>query len=454
MTSAPPPQLRNLSLGAIFALAVIALFAVVLVVPGDGSRTGGGGSAAAGADEGSRCRGRLCPPLAGDRVHVGAERLLVDSLHLVAGKRVGLITNHTGIVGPAGPAAGETELISTVDVLHGAPGVELAALFGPEHGLRGDAEAGVGVQDGVDVRTGIPVYSLYGAVRRPTPESLSGLDVLLFDMQDVGARYYTYVYTMALAMEAAGELGIPFVVLDRPNPVGAAMQGNILSSGFESFVGMYPVPMRHGMTAGELARAYVGEFGIEVELSVVPLQGWRREMTYSETGLSWTAPSPNMPSEESALAYSGTCLFEGTPLSVGRGTESAFQVIGAPWLDGRELAERLNAYGIAGVRFEAVRFTPRAPGDGKFDGTELGGVRFVAIEAEFDAPRAAVAALIEARALSGDDWSWREGHFDRLAGTDSLRLGVEAGSDLDEITESWDGGISEFRARIQDYLLY
>ena len=281
---------------------------------------------------------------------------------------------------------------------------------------------------GTDPRTGLPIHSLYGSIRKPTPEMLEGVEVLLFDIQDIGARYYTYVYTMALAMEAAGEAGIPFVVLDRPNPIGGVeVQGNVLDPVFASFVGMYPIPMRHGMTPGELARLFRGEFGVDVELGVAPLSGWSRGDWFPDTGLSWVAPSPNMPSVESARHYPGTCLFEGTNLSVGRGTPIAFQQIGAPWLDGEALAANLNGYGIAGVRFEPVRFVPESPGDGKHGGVEVGGVRLVATDPGYDPTEAAVAALIEARALSGDRWEWREAAIDRLAGTDGLRLAIEAG---------------------------
>jgi uncharacterized protein YbbC (DUF1343 family) len=284
---------------------------------------------------------------------------------------------------------------------------------------------------------------------------LEGVDVLVFEMQDVGARYYTYVSTMAYAMQAAGAQGIPFVVLDRPNPIrGDVVQGNILDPAFSTFVGLYPVPMRHGMTAGELARLYVGEFGIDVELHVVPVDGWRRHMTFEDTGLSWVPPSPNMPSLESALAYPGTCLFEGTPLSVGRGTDRAFQWIGAPWLDGVALAEALNGHDLEGIRFEATTFTPRDPGDGKFPDTEVQGVRLVATSSTYDAPRAAVAMLLETRAQSGDRWTWRVSHFDRLAGTDSLRLGIEAGLDLAELTAGWAAELQRFERLRTRYLLY
>jgi uncharacterized protein YbbC (DUF1343 family) len=390
-------------------------------------------------------------------VRVGVEVLLSDSLHLVQGKRVGLVTNHTGIYQRAvGQVAGSPrELGSMIDALHEAPDVELVALFGPEHGIRGVAEAGVRIESAVDEQTGVPIHSLYGGTLRPTPEMLESVDVLVFDMQDVGARYYTYVSTMAYAMEAAGDFGIPFIVLDRPNPLGGdAVQGNVLDPEYATFVGLYPVPMRHGMTVGELARMYVGEFGIEVDLHVVPMDGWQRDMTFSDTGLPWVAPSPNMPTFESALAYPGTCLFEGTSLSVGRGTDRAFQWVGAPWLDGPALAESLNAYGLEGVRFEAATFTPTNAGDGKFDGQEVQGVRLVHQDTNYDASKAAVAMLLEAYAMSGDNWAWLQSHFDRLAGTDLLRLGIEAGLGFAALTAAWDEGVVEFEQLRGPYLMY
>jgi uncharacterized protein YbbC (DUF1343 family) len=379
-------------------------------------------------------------------VRPGIEVLLEDSLHLVEGLRLGLVTNHTGI---------DRQGRSSIDLLAEHPGVDLVALYAPEHGIRGTAEAGERVSDEVDTRTGLPIHSLYGATRRPTSAMLEGIDMLLFDMQDVGSRYYTYVSTMAEAMRAAGEEGLPFVVLDRPNPIrGDVVQGNVLDTAYSTFVGLFPVPMRHGMTPGELARLYVGEFGIDVELHVVPVDGWRRTMTFAETGLPWVAPSPNMPSLESALAYPGTCLFEGTPLSVGRGTERAFQWVGAPWLEPRILADILNGYDIEGVRFEPAVFTPAEPGDGKFGGVEVGGVRLVAEAPTYDAPRAAVAMLIEARRASGERWSWAETHFDRLAGTDALRLGLDAGGSLEELTAGWAEELRAFQALREPYLIY
>jgi len=318
-------------------------------------------------------------------IRPGVEMLLADSSHLVQGRAVGLITNHTGIA---------RDRTHTIDVLRNN-GVQLAALFGPEHGIRGDADEGVRVASGVDARTGLPVHSLYGPTLKPSDEMLEGIDVLLFDIQDVGARYYTYVSTMALSMQAAAEKGIPFVVLDRPNPLGGEqVQGNVLDPAFATFVGLYATPMRHGMTVGELARLFNDHFGIGADLHVVPVAGWTRDLWFDATGLPWLPPSPNMPSLESATHYPGTCLFEGTNLSVGRGTAEAFQIIGAPWLDGDTLAARLNAYELPGVRFDAVTFTPNDPSDEKFGGVSVNGVRFVTTDRSvYDPTHAAIAAL-------------------------------------------------------------
>jgi uncharacterized protein YbbC (DUF1343 family) len=381
------------------------------------------------------------------QVRPGIEVLLSDSLHLVAGRRVGLLTNHTGE---------DSQGRSDIDLLAEHPQVELVALYAPEHGIRGDMEGNV--ESGVDAGTGLPIHSLYslrGETLAPTPAMLEGIEVLLFDMQDIGARYYTYMSTMALALRAAGENGIPFIVLDRPNPIrGDAVQGNVLDPRFATAVGMFPTPMRHGMTPGELARLYVGEFGIEADVTVVPVDGWTRASTFADTGLPWVPTSPNMTSLESALAYPGTCLFEGTPLSVGRGTERPFQWVGAPWLDGDALAAALNAYALPGVRFEAVTFTPTRPSDAKFDGVEVRGVRLVASTSDYDAPRAAVAMLVEARRASGDRWTWATSHFDRLAGTDQLRLGLDRGLGLAELTAGWDDAASAFEVLRRPYLIY
>jgi len=380
-------------------------------------------------------------------VRPGVEVLLTDSLHLVRNLRVGLVTNHTGI---------DSDGVPTIDRLNEHPEIALVALYSPEHGIRGTAEAGIRVADEIDPGTGLPVHSLYGSTLKPTPAMLQDVEILLFDIQDIGTRYYTYVYTMALAMEAAGEARIPFLVLDRPNPIGGLLvQGNVLEPDLASFVGMYPIPMRHGMTPGELAHLFRDEFAIPVELLVVPAEGWRREMLFSDTELPWRAPSPNMPDLESAFHYPGTCLFEGTEISVGRGTDRAFQWIGAPWLDGEELTRAMVALGLPGVEFHPVRFTPVNPGDGKFDGVEVSGVRLAVTDPEsYDPARTGVALVVEARRLSGDHWGWRAEHFDRLAGTHKLRTGVEEGESLNELTDRWPDQLVGFGQIRTPHLLY
>lgn len=361
--------------------------------------------------------------------------------------RVGLITNHTGLT-----ADGR----STIDALYGNPDIDLVALFGPEHGLRGTAEAGEHVEGGRDERTGLPIYSLYGETRQPTPEMLDRVDVLVFDIQDIGTRYYTYTWTMALAMQAAASSDKRFVVLDRPDPVGGSLvQGNLVDSTQLTFVGLYPVPMRHGLTVGEIARWVNAEHGVGADLTVVPAQGWERDMWYDDTGLPWVAPSPNMPDLESATHYPGTCLFEGTNLSVGRGTPIAFQQIGAPWLDAETVAQRLNALGMPGVRFDATRFTPQEPGDGKFAGVPIPGIRFVTTDrAAYDPTRAGIAALIEIHALHGDSLTFRESHFDRLAGNAQVRQSILRGASLDEVTAGWREQAERFRQATARYRLY
>ncbi|MFN2431231.1 MAG: exo-beta-N-acetylmuramidase NamZ domain-containing protein [Gemmatimonadota bacterium] len=419
----------------------LAILACAAPTPRSGPPVTGAGSGA-GAGPGAHA----APPGHAGAVRPGLDVLLADSLHLVAGRRVGLITNHTAL-----DARGR----HAIDRLSAA-GVELAALFAPEHGLRGRLDPGQPVTGGRDRRTGVPIHSLYGETRQPTPEMLAGLDVLLLDLQDVGARYYTYVWTLALAMGAAAEAGVPFVVLDRPNPIGGVLvKGNVLEPEHASFVGLHPIPMRHGMTMGELARLFNDRFSIGADLRVAPVSGWSREAWWDATGLPWVPPSPNMPSLESAVHYPGTCLFEGTNLSVGRGTEIPFQQVGAPWLDGHALAERLNDRRLPGVRFTPVRFTPSEPGDGKYSGESVYGVRFVATDRErYDPTLTAVAALLEARRLAGARWEWRTAHFDRLAGTTRLRELVEAGRPLPEIVRPWHEALKAFAFARRPYMLY
>ena len=272
-------------------------------------------------------------------VRLGIDNI-ADYIALFKGKRVGLVTNQSGI---------NSELKSTIDVLNEK--INLTALFAPEHGIRGVAQAGDKVGDEKDIKTGLKVYSLYGKSRKPSKEMLENVDVLIYDMQDVGARFYTYINTMALCMEACAELGIKFVVLDRPNPVSGVIQGNILDMNYKSFVGMYPIPQRYGLTIGEFAKYVNKTFNVNADLTVIPLKGWTRDMYYQDTGLAtWVLPSPNMPTVDTAIVYTGTCVFEGTNLSEGRGTTRPFELIGAPWIDGLKLAEKLNSLDLEGVK--------------------------------------------------------------------------------------------------------
>ncbi len=383
------------------------------------------------------------PPVA-----AGVDVLLDSVPPALRGARLGLITNHTGRT---------SDGTSTIDALHAHPDVRLAALFAPEHGLRGDVALDSLVEGGRDPTTGLPVHTLYGGAdrRKPTPEMLARLDALAFDIQDIGARPYTYVWTMALAMEAAAQAGLRFVVLDRPNPIGGvAVQGPVQDSSQLTFVGLHPVPLRHGLTPGELARYLVGESEIDVGLLVVPVRGWRRARWFDETGLAWRPPSPNMPSLESAAHYPGTVLLEGTNLSVGRGTGAAFQQVGAPWLDAERLAAAVRAAAPAGVRVEPVTFTPRSPQDGKYPDEPVHGVRLrVTDRATYDPVRTGVALIVAARAQAPERFGWT-GTMDRLIGSASFRDGVEAGWSAERLWRGWAAQEAAFRAAREPYLLY
>jgi uncharacterized protein YbbC (DUF1343 family) len=388
------------------------------------------------------CAAPAVAPEEGDRP--GIDVVLADSISPLHGRRVGLITNQTGI---------DSEGRSTIDRLHESADVELVALFSPEHGIRGVAEPGEKVASGAEDRTGLPIYSLYGETRKPTPEMLEGIEALAFDIQDIGARQYTYISTMAFGMQAAAEAGIPFVVLDRPNPIGGvAVEGNILDPEFESFVGMYPIPVRHGMTVGELARLFNTEFGIGAELTVVPVSGWEREEYFDETGLPWVNPSPNIRRLEAAIHYPGTVFLEGTNLSEGRGTELPFEQTGAPWLDAEAVAAELNGMGLPGVEFEPVRF-PVSPDARKFPGDTIPGVRLVVTDRETYGPVRTGLILIDAvRRRHRTEFEW-SATINRLAGTDRVRSAIEAGT-LRELLEEWDADAERFRDIRSPYLIY
>lgn len=409
---------------------------------------GGALPAAAVALTGMLISGSACAPEqhAHPEVVPGIEILAGDSAGVLSGLRVGLITNHTGLSRDGTPAA---QLLLDA-------GIDIRVLLAPEHGLLGSGQPGQAMSDTIEQATGLPVHSLYGERLTPDPALLGGLDALVFDVQDVGARYYTYVSTMAEAMRAAARSGILFVVADRPNPIGGELvQGNVLDSAFASFVGLFSVPMRHGMTAGELALLFNREFGIGARLVVIPAAGWRRSAWADQTGVPWMATSPNMPDLQSATHYPGTCLFEGTNLSVGRGTERPFQQIGAPWLDAEEVVGGMPAASLPGVRLVPVNFTPIGADDGKFEGQSVQGIRLeVTDRRTYDPTKTAVALLREIRRSAGANWAWRPETFDRLAGTDQLRLAVDSGLPADEIIEGWGRELQRFQKMRDRYLLY
>lgn len=389
-----------------------------------------------------------CEAPAAAQVRPGIEVLLADSAHLVAGKRLGLLTNHTGV---------DRQGRRDVDVLM-AKGQRLRALFSPEHGFRGTEDRS-GLPDGVDSATGLPIYSLYGGSGTAARAALDSLDVVLVDLQDIGARYYTYVSTAAQLMRDAARAGKRVIVLDRPNPIGGReVQGNVRAAAGDpdsAFVGFLPVPMRHGMTLGELARMANDVLGLGADLVVVPAAGWKRGTLYDKTGLPWVKPSPNMPDLESALHYPGLCLFEGTNLSVGRGTGFAFQVVGAPWLDADAVRRRLPAAALDGVEAMSIAFTPRGATDRKYDGIELKGLRVHVTDSQrYDPTRLAVALLAAIREVHPTAFQFRAESFDRLAAGPALRHALEAGRPAWEIWRTWQANLTRFRVARGKYLLY
>lgn len=381
------------------------------------------------------------------RVVPGLDVLLGPKRGLLAGKRVGLITNPTGVT---------VKLESAIDRMAQARDFKLAALFGPEHGVRGDAQAGAAVADRMDARTGLPAYSLYGTTRKPTPTMLAGLDVLVFDIQDIGARFYTYPWTLALVMQAAREAGMGVIVADRPNPIGGIrVEGPVLDPALASFVGAYPIPIRHGMTLGELALMMNTDFGIGCDLTVVTCTNWRRPDDATQTGLPWLPPSPNMPTIDTAFIYPGTCLIEGTNLSEGRGTTKPFELIGAPFIDAHGLADRLNQRNLPGAHFRPAWFTPSFS---KFQGQLCAGVQVhITDRAAFAPVDAGIAILLEVARHHGKDFSFLPGNppfFDKLAGASWLREAITAGESLEAIKTRWQPELAAFKLKRARRLLY
>ncbi|HSE97937.1 MAG TPA: DUF1343 domain-containing protein [Blastocatellia bacterium] len=370
------------------------------------------------------------------------------------GSRVGLIVN---------PASINSEYRHAVDLLFESGRVDLTALFGPQHGIRGETQDNmIEWETFRDGRTGLLAFSLYGETRKPSPQMLEHLDTLVFDVPDVGTRVYTFIYTMALAMETARECGKKFVVLDRPNPInGIQIEGNIHEPEFRSFVGMFSIPMRHGMTAGELAIMFNREFGIGCDLEVVKMEAWRRSMWFDETGLPWVMPSPNIPTVETAIVYPGSVMLEGTNISEGRGTTRPFEIVGAPYIDSYDLVALLEAEGLPGAIYRPLHFQPTFH---KFAGEVCGGLQIhVTDRAAFKPVITGVAIIRAIRHLYPADFEWSsppyEYVFDRLpfdviTGTSRIREMIEQGATVEEIEESWREPLARFDELRAKYLLY
>jgi uncharacterized protein YbbC (DUF1343 family) len=392
--------------------------------------------------------------MARTHIKLGLEKLLEDPAGILNGARVGLICNQASV---------NHQFHHTADLLHGHAGVKLGALFGPQHGIRGDVQDNmIETEHTVDRETGLPIHSLYSETREPTETMLQDLDVLVFDMQDVGCRIYTFAYTMANCMLAARKFGKQVIVCDRPNPInGRQVAGNVLEPAQASFVGLFPIPTRHGMTLGELAKMFNEEFEIGCDLKVVTMDGWERDQWQDETDAPWVMPSPNMPTIESATVFPGTVHFEGTQLSEGRGTTRPFELIGAPYIDPEEYARTLNQMDLAGVYFRSCIFRPTFQ---KHAGVSCGGVQLHVIDRnEFEPVITGIAMVKAAYDLYGADFRWKEppyeyvydrNPFDVIAGSSSIREAIKQGSTTLDIKKGWSGPFNDFMKIRERYLLY
>jgi uncharacterized protein YbbC (DUF1343 family) len=371
----------------------------------------------------------------------GIDVLARDGFKQLRGRRVGLITNHTGR---------DRDGNSTIDLIFKAPGVKLVALFSPEHGIRGMLEQEK-IGNSVDEKTGLPIYSLYGETRRPAPEMLRGIDTLVFDIQDIGARFYTYISTMGLAMEEAAKNKILFMLLDRVNPInGKDVEGPIADGDKLSFIAYHPIPIRHGMTAGELAQLFNRERGINADLQVIRVEDWKRDSWFDETGLTWINPSPNMRSLTQATLYTGVCLLEPTNVSVGRGTDTPFEIIGAPWIDPRMLAEALNRANLAGVRFVPVRFTPKTS---VHKDVECGGVNLIVTDrGAFEPVLTGMEMAAQLLKLYPRDFAAEK--LIRLLANRKVFEAFKLGADSRAMRQVWEADLNSFLTIRSKYLLY
>jgi len=404
------------------------------------------------------------------KIKSGVEVFLKDHVDLVKGKGVGLVTNPTGV---------DSHLRSTINLFYNEPAIQLVALYGPEHGVRGNAQSGEYVPFYVDEKYGIPVFSLYGQSRKPVtgmlkdidgfmrsfdtqqdgkiPERsmIEGIDILIFDIQDVGTRIYTYAATMAFCMQACAENGVHFIVLDRPNPInGIDMEGPVLDyPEYSSYVGLYPIPVRHGMTAGELALLFNDQFmEKKADLTVIPMEGWKRTMWYDETSLPWVIPSPNMPTLDTACVYPGQVYLEGTNVSEGRGTTTPFELFGAPWIDGYDLTPRLNDLNIPGTMFREAWFTPTFS---KYSGERCGGAQIHVMDRSAYRPFASALSIIRTiMEMYPGHFAFHADYFDAIMGTSTVREALESGADARDIVKGYQEDLKRFHGLRKPYLLY
>jgi len=388
------------------------------------------------------------------RITLGVERLLKEMQGLVAGARIGLVCNQASV---------NHDYRHIADLFHEIDSIKLAALFGPQHGIRGDAQDNmIETPHTFDRETGVPVFSLYSETREPTEEMLEGIDTIVFDLQDVGCRIYTFIYTLANCMRAAAKYGKRVVVCDRPNPIGGeVVAGTVLEAGFESFVGQFPIATRHGMTVGELARLFKKVWEIDCELEIVPMDGWSRELWFDETDAPWVSPSPNMPTVETAIVFPGSVHLEGTQLSEGRGTTRPFELLGAPYIEAQSYSKRLNALGLPGVYFRACNFLPAFQ---KHAGMVCGGVQIHVLErAIFEPVLTGVGVIKTAYDFYGEEFAWKtppyeyvydKNPFDVISGSQMLRTSIEKGETIENIEHSWRSALEVFARARSEVLLY
>ena len=387
-------------------------------------------------------------------VKLGLEKILDDSMNILNNQRIGLICNQASV---------NHKFQHAADLFYEKSEINLCALFGPQHGIRGDVQDNmIETAHGFDKKTNLPIYSLYSETRQPTEEMLKDLDALVFDLQDVGCRVYTFIYTMANAMKSCAAFGKKMFICDRPNPInGIDIEGNCLETNFESFVGQYPIPMRHGLTVGELAKLFNDKFNIGCDLEVITMEGWSREMYFDETDAPWVLPSPNMPSVETAVVFPATVYFEGTQVSEGRGTTRPFEVVGAPYIDADELADTLSEIKLPGVIFRAVNFLPTFQ---KYSGKTCGGIFIHVTERAIFEPVITGISLVKTiKDLYPNNFEWKKppyeyvydlNPFDVISGTDKTRTFIETGTSIESIKLSWQSDVKEFNKLIEKYRLY